>query len=143
MSISTILATKGSLVSTISATTTVIDIVRMLREKRIGAVLVTDRDGNVIGVVSERDIVRGLADQGADVLASPALQIMTSPVVTCAPHDTVQAAMTLMTSRRIRHLPVMADGKLCGLVSIGDLVKHRIEAAEMEAESLKEYITSA
>jgi CBS domain-containing protein len=96
----------------------------------------------VLGVVSERDVVRGLAVNGASVLDQTADQIMSAPVVTCAPGDTVQEAMEQMTAGRFRHLPVMDGGRLLGIVSIGDLVKRRIEDAEHEAEELKQYITT-
>jgi CBS domain-containing protein len=96
----------------------------------------------VIGVVSERDVIRGLCGQGTEVLERCAREIMTSPVVTIAPTDSVADAMELMTGRRVRHLPVVDGGALVGLVSIGDLVKRRIEEAEQEALALKDYIAA-
>ena len=143
MTIASILRGKGSSeVVTARTDMTVQHVVGLLRQHRIGAVLVMNGD-EIAGVLSERDIVRGLHDQGAGVLDVPASAIMTSPVVTVAPDDSCVAAMALITERRIRHLPVVDHGRLIGLVSIGDLVKERIEEAEQEAELLKDYIKTA
>lgn len=142
MTIATIIAEKGTRVATVGRSDSVFGIAKMLRELRIGAVLVLDQD-SLCGIVSERDIVRALAQDGAGILEDTAEQIMTAPVITCSPDDTVQSAMALMTSRRFRHLPVLdAQGKLAGIVSIGDLVKRRIEDAEKEAAALKDYIVA-
>lgn len=141
MSIGTILTGKKPVIS-ITAATSIRDVAALLYDNRIGAVLVCE-DDNIIGIVSERDIVAGLHTHGPAVLDTPAGEVMTSPVVFTAPESTIVAAMGIMTNRRIRHLPVMANGKLLGLVSIGDLVKRRIEDAEHEASALKEYITTA
>ena len=142
MNVAGILRGKGSDVASVRPDTSVEDIVGELTTRRIGAVLVIDGD-SVVGVVSERDIVRGLAGHEGDVLALRARDIMTSPVITILPTDTVAGAMELMTGRRIRHLPVVESGRLVGLVSIGDLVKARIEEAEREALALKDYIATA
>ncbi|QMW22528.1 CBS domain-containing protein [Sandaracinobacteroides saxicola] len=141
MTIAAILRGKGSAVAHVSPDTGVADIVAMLNERRIGAVLVVE-SGHVVGVVSERDVVRGLATRGAAVLAERAATIMTAPVITIAPDESVVSAMELMTDRRIRHLPVVEADSLVGLVSIGDLVKRRIEQAEQEALALKDYISA-
>ena len=141
MSIGAILDGKRAVIS-VSPATTIADIVALLHEHRIGAVLVIDGDA-IAGIVSERDIVAGLHQLGADVLRAQAAEIMSTPVVTAAPHEPVSAAMATMTNRRIRHLPVVIDGALVGLVSIGDLVKQRIEEAEQEALALKTYIATA
>lgn len=141
MAIATILRAKGSDVASVGPESPVSEIVAELTTRRIGAVLVLD-SGDVIGVVSERDIVRGLAGHRGDVLALTARDVMTSPVVTIAPTESVAAAMELMTDRRIRHLPVVESGRLVGLVSIGDLVKERIDEAEREALALKDYIAA-
>ncbi len=141
MGIAAILGAKGHDVATVQPDTTVGEIVADLMTRRIGAVLVMDGDA-VVGVVSERDVVRGLAGHQANVLALRASEIMTTPVITIAPEDSVAAALALMTDRRIRHLPVVAEGRLEGLVSIGDLVKQRIEEAEREAMALKDYIAT-
>jgi CBS domain-containing protein len=141
MGIATILAGKGHDVETVLPGTRVGEIVGTLNTRRIGAVLVVEGE-QVVGVVSERDIIRGLCAEGQDVLQLTARDIMTSPVVTIAPTDSVADAMELMTGRRVRHLPVIEAGRLVGLVSIGDLVKRRIEEAEQEALALKDYIAA-
>jgi CBS domain-containing protein len=141
MTIAAILRAKGGSVAHVTPGCTVRSIVDTLRRQRIGAVLVLQNDA-VIGVVSERDIVRNLADRGAAVLDLLAQDVMTAPVITISPVESVAAAMELMTGRRIRHLPVLSDGALVGLVSIGDLVKRRIEQAEQEASALKDYIAA-
>jgi CBS domain-containing protein len=142
MTIASILAHKGSAVTTVTPDMAVHDVARLLTERRIGAALVTDTNGDVLGVISERDIVKGVAGIGAQVLQRPAREIMTSPVITCSPRDSVNEAMEQMTDRRIRHLPVLDGGKLAGMVSIGDLVKARIDETEREAAALKDYIAS-
>lgn len=142
MTIASILRTKGTDVVTVRADMTVQDVVELLHRHRIGAVLVLDGD-SVVGVVSERDILRCLHEKGAGVLDARARDIMTAPVVSVAPGDSIEAGMTLMTERRVRHLPVLDGGRLIGLVSIGDLVKRRIEDAEYEASALKHYIAAS
>nr|WP_295663354.1 CBS domain-containing protein [Polymorphobacter sp.] len=141
MSIGSILTGKKPLISVATATP-IREIAALLYENRIGAVLVIE-DGAILGIVSERDIVAGLHVHGPAILETSAGAVMTSPVVTATPRTTVVAAMGVMTNRRIRHLPVVEDGELLGLVSIGDLVKRRIDMAEREASELKEYITTA
>jgi CBS domain-containing protein len=141
MAIAAILRAKGSDVATVGPESPVREIVAELTTRRIGAVLVVE-SGEVVGVVSERDIVRGLAGHRGEVLALTARDVMTSPVVTIAPTESVAGAMGLMTDRRIRHLPVVESGRLVGLVSIGDLVKERIDEAEREALALKDYIAA-
>ena len=142
MMIAGILREKGHAVASVGLDALVDEIVGELTTRRIGAVLVMDGT-SVVGVVSERDVVRGLAGHQGEVLALRARDIMTSPVITISPADTVAGAMELMTGRRIRHLPVVESGRLVGLVSIGDLVKARIEEAEREALALKDYIATA
>ena len=141
MSIGSILTGKKPVISVTTATT-VREIAALLYDNRIGAVLVCE-GGPILGIVSERDIVAGLHTHGPAVLDTSAGEVMTSPVVVAEPDSTIVAAMGIMTNRRIRHLPVMTDGKLLGLVSIGDLVKRRIDDAEGEASALKDYITTA
>jgi CBS domain-containing protein len=138
--IASILSGKKSLVS-VTADTPVSRIVALLHEHRIGVVLVLDGE-SIIGLVSERDICGQLHKRGAAILDARAAEIMTSPVITVAPTESVADAMATMTDRRFRHLPVVEDGRLLGLVSIGDLVKARIEAAEAEAQAMKDYISS-
>lgn len=115
---------------------------QLLADKGIGAVLVQRPDGGIAGILSERDIVRGLAMIGTDLLQQTADTIMTRSVMVCSSHDTIQDVMHLMTKRRIRHLPVVDNGRLVGMISIGDVVKRHIAATEMEAEALRQYIAT-
>lgn len=138
MDVNGILRAKGARVVTIEPDETVETLVRGLREERIGAMVVS-RDGRTIdGIVSERDVVRALAERGATVLGDRVADIMTTSVATCAPNDPVKHVMSEMTRRRIRHLPVVDGGVLAGLVSIGDVVKNRLEEMETEANVLRE-----
>lgn len=121
---------------------TVEDIAQQLAKHRIGAIFITDADENLLGIVSERDIVRTIASSGSASLAKTAGEVMTKEVVTCLPSDTVTMLMGLMTESRVRHIPVVIDGKIEGVVSIGDVVKARIEAAEREAAEMMQYISS-
>ena len=143
MAVSHILGVKGRNVFTVRPTDTVETVTKLLGEKRIGAVVVTDMAGHIQGIVSERDVVRHIASDGAGVLKKLVSDIMTSNVHTCQDGDSEQELMALMTARRIRHLPVVQDGKLNGMISIGDVVKYRIEAIEREAEDMKAYIAGA
>ena len=143
MTIAAILAAKGSEVVMVSDTMVIKDVIALLHTRSIGAVLVTDEATDVVGVLSERDIIHGLATVGPSLLEQSAKSIMTSPVATCRPNDSVPDVMGLITERRIRHVPVVEEGRLLGIVSIGDLVKHRIEAVEQEAEALKSYIATS
>lgn len=119
----------------------VADVLAALHHHRIGAVLIVE-DGQIHGLVSERDICRALHERGGGLLGEDVAAVMSSPVVTARPGDSVAEAMEVMTERRFRHLPVVEKGEILGLVSIGDLVKQRIEAAEAEAAAMKEYIAS-
>lgn len=141
MTIASILKTKGGDVVTVHRAATVRDVSALLHRHRIGAVLVVE-GGQPVGVVSERDIVKCLHEHGAEILKATAEDIMTSPVVTVSPDESIVGAMAVVTERRIRHLPVVEHGCLLGIVSIGDLVKRRIEDAEHEATQLKIYITT-
>ncbi|MHB9881017.1 CBS domain-containing protein [Pacificimonas sp. ICDLI1SI03] len=120
----------------------VAEVIGILVQHRIGAVLIMDGD-RIEGILSERDVVRCIGERGESILSEPARAIMTADVITAAPKDSIAAAMASMTRRRIRHLPVLDGGRLVGIVSIGDLVKHRIEEAEREASALKDYIQHA
>ncbi|MEP0518722.1 MAG: CBS domain-containing protein [Hyphomicrobiales bacterium] len=140
MTIASILSEKGSDVFTITLPKTLLEVCSTLREHRIGAILIVDGSGKLAGILSERDIVRRIADNGPDALNADASTCMTSNVVTCGPEDTIQTAMARMSEGRFRHIPVLEDGKLAGMVSIGDLVKRRIADAEKEAEDLKNYL---
>ena len=139
MKISDLLRDKGSAVATVSPTTSVTELLRVLSEYNIGATVVTEAD-NVVGIVSERDIVRRLHERGADLLSAPVGEIMTRNVVTCTPADSVDSLASTMTERRIRHMPVVSDGQLVGIVSIGDVVKSRISQLETDREQLESYI---
>lgn len=133
---------KGPNVHTVAPDSTVRDAVTLMATARVGA-LVVSVDGTTIGgVFSERDIVRGLAEHGAEVLDMPVRALMTSEVQTCTPADTVDGLMSVMTERRIRHVPVVEDGRMVGIVSIGDVVKHRIVELEDERTALTDYITT-
>ena len=142
MTIALVLRDKGSNVETIDGDITVHDAVRRLGERRIGALPVVE-DGRITGIISERDIIYCLREHGADVLGWPASRIMSSPAITADSEMSVLAALALMTQRRIRHLPVVNRGQIRGIVSIGDLVKFRMERIEAEADAMRAYIQSA
>jgi CBS domain-containing protein len=142
MNVQMILGDKGGEVATIGADATVGDAVRILGERRIGALPVVDGD-QVSGIMSERDVIYCLRDHGAEVLNWPISRVMSSPAITVDPSTDVLSALALITQRRVRHLPVVSGGHLVGIVSIGDLVKHRIERIEHEAAAMREYIQSA
>jgi CBS domain-containing protein len=141
--ISSILKGKGTDVVSVAPGDTVLSVARVLTERRIGAVLVRDTAGRILGIISERDIVTGMANQGQGTTQLPVEQLMTRDLITVSRHTSVTEAMELMTRRRVRHLPVLENGELVGLVSIGDLVKARIEEAEHEAAELKAYVNTA
>jgi CBS domain-containing protein len=143
MPVSHMLKLKGRNVFTVQPSDTVETIAKILGEKRIGAIVVTDGQGHIAGIVSERDVVRHIALDGAAVLKKQASDIMTRNVLTCQEGDSEQEIMALMTAKRIRHLPVVKNGKLDGMISIGDVVKFRIEAIEREAEEMKAYIAGS
>jgi CBS domain-containing protein len=143
MTIAAILKHKGHNVITIDPTATVPEIAERLAEHRIGAVLVMDRADQVLGIVSERDIVRSVATNGARTLEMTAGQLMTRAVHTAHPDMTVEEAMRKMTIGRIRHLPVMQDNTIVGMISIGDVVKSRIMRQDTEVDSLRAYIGGA
>lgn len=142
MTIAMVIRSKGSEVETIAADARVEDAVRRLGEKRIGALPVVE-DGRIVGIMSERDVIYCLRDHGAEVLGWPVSRVMTSPAITAGPDTDVLAALALMTQRRIRHLPIVEAGEIRGIVSIGDLVKYRMERIEAEAEAMRAYIQSA
>ena len=138
MNVDGILRAKGAAVVTIRPGATVDTLVHRLRDERIGAIVVSEDGRAVLGIISERDVVRGLAERGSRILEMPVAELMTRQVVSCTPRDTVKQVMSEMTRRRIRHLPVLADGVLCGIVSIGDVVKNRLEEMETETNVLRE-----
>ncbi|HTJ57578.1 MAG TPA: CBS domain-containing protein [Devosiaceae bacterium] len=142
MLVDAILQTKGSVVYTVSAAARVSDAVAMLNRHNIGAVLVVDGTGEVAGIISERDIVRLLGRDPAGALARPVSECMTTKIVTCTRDTPIAALMEQMTRFRIRHIPIVENGQLMGIVSIGDVVKRKIEETEQEAKALREYIAT-
>jgi len=142
MTIASVLRDKGSAVETIAGNATVHDAVRLLGEKRIGALPVLE-SGRIAGIMSERDVIYCLRDHGPEVLDWPVSRVMSSPAITADSQTDVLAALALMTQRRIRHLPVVDGGEIRGIVSIGDLVKHRMDRIEAEADAMRAYIQSA
>ena len=143
MTVKAILAEKGHDVFTLGPGEKLSEAVRVLAEHRIGALVVTNGDRQLAGILSERDIVRIIARDGADALQSEVRNAMTSKVSICNENSTVHDVMEIMTRGRFRHLPVEKDGLLDGIISIGDVVKRRIEMAEREAEEIKQYIATA
>lgn len=141
MSIQAILGDKGREVATIRAEEKVSDAVRVLGDRRIGALPVVEGDA-IVGIISERDVIYSLKDHGAEVLDWPISRVMTVPAITVDPSTEVLNALALITQRRVRHLPVVSGGRLVGIVSIGDLVKYRIERIEFEAQAMRDYIQS-
>jgi CBS domain-containing protein len=143
MNVTTILSAKGGDVISIEPAATLETAVGMLAERQIGALLVLGPDRRLVGILSERDIVRVLAEQGAGVLAQPLSQVMTRKVVTCSPSDTVDVLMERMTTGKFRHVPVVEQEMVIGIISIGDVVKHRLKEIEQESAALREYIQTA
>lgn len=142
MTVRAVLETKGYTIVTVDPGATVRAAVKLLSERRIGAVLVM-ADGRIAGILSERDIVRVLGERGAAILDEKVEQVMTRKVITCRPSDTVAAIMETMTEGKFRHLPVVDQGKVVGVVSIGDVVKRRVMDIEHEQEALRDYIKTA
>lgn len=142
MLVSQILKSKGDLVFTVSPAETLAEAASLLVERRVGAMVVLGQGDQVVGIISERDIVRALAAQGAGALTAPVAASMTREVIFAEPTETIDHLMARMTDRRVRHLPVCKGGRLVGIVSIGDLVKAKIAEAETEAQSLKAYIAT-
>ena len=143
MQVRDLLRHKGRGVATVSPEVTVADLLSRLAENNVGAMVVTSQSGSVRGIVSERDVVRALHRTGSSLLTEPVSSIMTSAVTTTTPDDSVESLARIMTESRIRHLPVIEDGRLAGIVSIGDVVKNRIDQLESERESLIGYIQSS
>lgn len=142
MKVVNILQSKGTEVYAISDSQTLAEAVAMLADKNIGAVVVKDGGGAVAGILSERDVVRRLKSQGAAALGAPVRDCMSAKPYTCKPEDSIDDLMATMTEKRVRHLPVVSSGELVGLVSIGDVVKRKIDDIEREAAELKQYISS-
>ena len=141
MNVASILRQKGRAVTTVSPGTTLLDVANKLAAKRIGSIVIVGPRGKVAGIVSERDIIRALSSHGPECLTRPVSESMTREVVSCQESDTLDELMALMTERRFRHLPVMADNALVGIISIGDVVKHHVAEVTMEATAMREYIT--
>lgn len=142
MKVSAILAAKGAQVSTIRPDATILSVVHKFKLDGIGALVVSADGATLMGLISERDVVMGLAEQGGAVMEQRVAELMNRGVATCRPDDDIKAVMAKMTQRRVRHLPVVDEGLLVGIVSIGDVVKRRIEETEHEAEALRQYITA-
>jgi CBS domain-containing protein len=144
MQVMQILRQKGREVVSLSGDASLSDATRLLAQKRIGALVIKDDKGGLAGMLSERDVVRALATESVPALARPVSLYMTRSVATCFEHDTVEDLMAMMTEGRFRHVPVLdATGQLCGLISIGDVVKMQIEETMREATNLREYIAAA
>jgi len=143
MTVKAILSRKGSDVVTIAPTANLTEAVKLLAQRRIGAVIVTGADNRVAGILSERDIVRVLGERGADALGDNIAAVMTRKVTTCVETDTVSDIMERMTTGKFRHVPVVEQGRLAGVISIGDVVKFRVEEIERESDALREYIATA
>jgi len=141
MMVEQILKAKGRDIVTMPQSASVAEAALLLKQRRIGAVVISDDGARVLGILSERDIVHALVDFAAAALEMPVRELMTQEVVTCTPKDSIAGLMAQMTERRIRHLPVVKDGMLDGMVSIGDVVKSRIEEVESEASAMRNFIT--
>jgi CBS domain-containing protein len=140
MRISDLLRSKGTAVATVSRETTVTELLRGLAEHNVGAMVVVDPEG-IAGIVSERDVVRRLNERGPELLTMPVSEIMTKMVASCSPEDSVDHLSVLMTERRIRHVPVVVDDELAGIISIGDVVKSRMQELEKTQQHLEAYIS--
>lgn len=143
MTVKTILAAKGRDVITIEPAMSLGDAVQLLAERRIGAALILGADNRLVGIISERDIVRALAERGPAVLEEPVRGTMTRKIETCNENETISSIMERMTAGKFRHMPVVDQGRLVGLVSIGDVVNHRLQEMEHESASLRDYILTA
>jgi CBS domain-containing protein len=143
MLVKNILAAKGHTVHIIEPTATLAQAALRLAEHRIGALLITGAEDRVVGIVSERDIVRAVAARGAAALDAPLSGVMTRKVVTCSQDETIGEIMERMTQGKFRHVPVVENGRLIGLISIGDVVKHRLEEMEQEHSAMRDYIQTA
>jgi CBS domain-containing protein len=140
MLVSAMLHNKGGSVGTIRPDTDVRHLCDKLAELRVGAMVVSEDGSRILGIVSERDVVRAVAAAGDPALKRTVAEIMTADVVTCSPSDRIGDLMIMMTENRVRHLPVTEDGKMVGIVSIGDVVKYRVDELEHEAQAMQEYI---
>ena len=143
MTVNDILSQKGNQVHTIEPAATLATAVQMLAQRRVGALVVTGADCRIVGIISERDVVRVLDQKGTEVLGAPVAEVMTRKVVTCARNETIAEIMERMTGGKFRHVPVVDQGRLVGIVSIGDVVKARLGELEHEHDALRDYIRTA
>lgn len=143
MTVSIILATKGREVASVEPNAKLSNAVALLAEKRIGALVVLGVDRRIVGILSERDIVRALAEHGMQTLDMPVSQIMTRKVSTCTEGETIPSIMERMTQGKFRHMPVVDQGRLTGIISIGDVVKHRLQQMESDSAAMRDYILTA
>lgn len=143
MIVKSILSAKGSDVATIAPTATLAEATMILADRKIGALVVTGAGGRITGIISERDIVRAFAQHSGGAFQLPLSEVMTRKVVTCTPTDTVAMLMERMTAGKFRHLPVLDDGRLVGIISIGDVVKYRLTELEFEQGAMRDYIQTA
>jgi len=143
VTVNDILSQKGNQVLTIEPAATLATAVQMLAQRRIGALVVTGADHRIVGIISERDVVRVLGEKGTAVLGAPVAEVMTRKVVTCGRNETIAEIMERMTGGKFRHVPVVEHGRLVGIVSIGDVVKARLSELEYEQDALREYIRTA
>lgn len=142
MSVSEMLEGKSKNIITASRDDTVASVAGLLAKHRIGAIIICDKSGKVEGILSERDIVRDIASDGAGALDTKVSQCMTKKVMSCKREDTIDHVMAIMTENHFRHMPVVENGKLAGIISIGDVVKRKIKQAEMDAQDMRDYIAS-
>jgi CBS domain-containing protein len=143
MNVEQLLSGKGHAVVSVEPHRTLAEAIRTLSEKRIGAVVVMGADGALVGILSERDIIRALGELGGGALESAVSRSMTAKVVTCRPQTSIDELMEIMTTGRFRHVPVIENGRVAGIVSIGDVVKHRVAAIEAESQAMRDYIATA
>ena len=142
MRVSSILSSKGSTVATTAPTAPLVEAINELRLRGVGALVVSGDGRHIDGIVSERDIVRGIGEKGIDILRRPVSDLMTKNVVTCSEQHSLDEMMGVMTQGRFRHVPVVVDGKLAGIISIGDVVKHHIAAVQLEVTAMREYLAT-
>lgn len=143
MNVKHILSQKGADVLTLEPTATLADAMDILAKRRIGALVITGADHRIVGIISERDVVRAIVENGTGILPSPVSETMTRKVVTCGQNETIAEIMGRMTAGKFRHVPVVEQGRLIGIVSIGDIVKARLEELEQEHDALRDYIRTA
>jgi len=142
MNVASILKVKGKLVATAPSEDTVETVAQKLASKKIGAIVIVNEGGDVAGIISERDIIRVIAEQGSAALRQPVSTVMTKNVMTCNQANTIDQMMSIMTQGRFRHVPVIEEGSLVGIISIGDVVKHHIAEVEMEVTAMRDYLAT-